>query len=43
MNELLGITDDSQMTTWINNHSGKIVSKRIKRDEDNVSLEEFFV
>lgn len=43
MNELLGITDDNQMLTWINNHSNKIVSKRIKRDEDNVSLEEFFV
>lgn len=43
MNELLGITNDTQMLKWISNHSGKMVSKRIKRDEDNVSLEEFFI
>lgn len=43
MNELLGIRDDNQMLSWIANHSSRIVSKRIKRDEDNVSLEEFFV
>jgi hypothetical protein len=43
MNGLLGVTDEKQMNAWVAQHNNKLVSKRIKRDEDNVSLEEFFV
>lgn len=43
MNELLGVTDEDQMDEWVSRHKTKLVSKRINRDEDIVSVEEFFV
>lgn len=43
MNGLLGVTNEKQMDAWVAQHNSKLVSKRIIRDEDNVSLEEFFV
>ena len=43
MNELLGVTDEKQMDEWVSRHKTKLVSKRINRDEDIVSVEEFFV
>ena len=43
INGLLGVTDENQMNAWVAQHKNRLVSKKIKRDEDNVSLEEFFV
>lgn len=43
INGLLGVIDENQMNAWVAQHKNRLVSKKIKRDEDNVSLEEFFV
>jgi hypothetical protein len=43
MNGLLGVTDEDQMNAWVMQHSSNLVSKRINRDEDIVSIEGFLV
>lgn len=43
MNRLLGVRDDEQMDEWLYNNRTLIRSKRINRDENMISIEDFFV
>jgi len=43
MNGLLGVTNEDQMNAWVLQHNSNLVSKRINRDEDIVSIEGFLV
>ncbi len=42
-NRLLGVTNEDQMDEWLNNNRTLIRSKRISRDENMISIEDFFV
>lgn len=41
-NRLLGVTTEDQMDTWLSNNRTLIRSKRISRDENMISIEDFF-
>jgi len=42
MNKLLGVTTEDQMDAWLYNNRTFIKSKRINRDENMISIEDFF-
>jgi hypothetical protein len=41
-NSLLGVKTEEEMTQWLSNNHTKIRSKRISRNENMISIEDFF-